>query len=544
MPVDIYEASLAAARFDEGEREEPFIRYLDALFAEHRLDLIIAVGAPAAQFVQRHRQQIFPTTPMLLTGVEQRRVKDAVLTANDTVVAFSLELPALVSNILKVLPQTNQIAVVIGSSPNEKFWLAEMQHDFQPFAGRVKFIWMNRMSFGEIRQQVSGLPAQSAVLLGPFTVDGAGVPREGTEDLAGLREVSAAPIFGYVDTHFGRGIVGGPLISLAELSRQAAGAAFRILQGEPPSSIKANAIGLAPPTFDWRELRSWNISESDLPLGSRIEFRQPTIWQQYKWYILSGVAFSLVEAILILALLTNQMRLRRANVKRLQAESEAHELGGRLINAQEAERSRLARELHDDVTQRLAFLAIEATRGERNTNEEGAGILRNIREGLVRLSEDVHVLSRQLHPSILEDLGLAQALESECERLSQINQIGIATTIRGVPERLSRDVALCLFRIGQEGMRNIIRHAHASEAELRLEPMGGGLQMAIIDNGAGFDPAQAHAKARLGLESMRQRIFLLGGRIEIKSIPGYGTTILAWVPLREVANEPSARSDS
>src|SRR5205807_9666503 len=131
-----------------------------------------------------------------------------------------------------------------------------------------------------------------------------------------------------------------------------------------------------------------------------------------------------LEAIFIVALLVNARRLRRAHAERRRAEEAAHELSARLINAREEERSRLARELHDDVTQRLALLAIDAGREERNLSSPGGGTaIRTMREGLVRLSEDVHALSYQLHLSMFEDLGLIEALRSECERFSQFRSI-------------------------------------------------------------------------------------------------------------------------
>ena len=159
--------------------------------------------------------------------------------------------------------------------------------------------------------------------------------------------------------------------------------------------------------------------------------------------------------------------------KRRQAEEAARELSGRLINAQEEERSRLARELHDDVTQRLALLAIDAGRGERNLPSAAGGTaMRAMRESLIRLSEDVHALAYRLHPSILEDLGLIEALKTECERFGRVASIPV-------------------------------------------------------------DLKDA---------SMRQRIYQLNGELEVESAPGHGTTVLAWVPLKEEQSEPSARA--
>jgi signal transduction histidine kinase len=158
------------------------------------------------------------------------------------------------------------------------------------------------------------------------------------------------------------------------------------------------------------------------------------------------------------------------------------------------------------------------------------------------LSEDVHALSYRLHPSILEDLGLIEALKAECERFSRTCSIRLDADPGNIPERLPNEVALCLFRIAQEGLRNIVRHARASRAQVRLGRIDGGLQLVVRDDGAGFDGAQDRGRASLGHASMRQRVLLVGGRIEIDSSPGQGTTIRAWVPLKEWRSESSARA--
>jgi signal transduction histidine kinase len=226
--------------------------------------------------------------------------------------------------------------------------------------------------------------------------------------------------------------------------------------------------------------------------------------------------------------------------QRRRSEVAAHELSGRLINAQEEERVRLARELHDDVTQRLASLAIDAGREERTLSGSAGGTtIRTMREGLIRLSEDVHALSYRLHPSILEDLGLIEALKAECERFSRTCSIRLEADPGNIPERLPNEVALCLFRIAQEGLRNIVRHARASRVQVRLGRIDGGLQLVVRDDGAGFDHAQDRSRTRLGHASMRQRALLLGGRVEIDSSPGQGTTIRAWVPLKDDHTGPS-----
>lgn len=219
---------------------------------------------------------------------------------------------------------------------------------------------------------------------------------------------------------------------------------------------------------------------------------------------------------------------------RLTAQRASRNLSQRLLTAHEDERRRLARELHDDITQRLARLAIDAAQAERGVR--GApdnNSWRAMREQLVRLSGDVHTLAYRLHPSILDELGLIEALRAECDRFSRRESIPVKVEARDVPDEIPAEAALCLFRIGQESLHNVARHARASAVEVSLIGMDGGLQFVVHDNGVGFDPTQAHEHASLGLASMKERIGLANGELDVESEPGHGTTVAAWVPLKE-----------
>ena len=215
-------------------------------------------------------------------------------------------------------------------------------------------------------------------------------------------------------------------------------------------------------------------------------------------------------------------------------EEALHDLSRRLIEAHEDERALLARELHDDVSQRLAVLAIEAGRAELSERDgPGAEALRALREGLVRVSEDVHTLAYQLHPSLLEELGLAEALRAECEHRGRQHEFEVVVDIRPLPSHVDRSVALCLFRVAQEALGNAGRHAAATTVTVTLMQADGGLALSVADDGCGFDPVEQATGHHLGLGSMRERASLVGGTLDVESAPGVGTTVVAWTPLRE-----------
>ena len=149
-PLEVQEFAVSTARSDDVRAEGQFARYLDAIYPTDKPDLIVAFGAPAAVFVQRHRADLFPSTPMILTAVEERRVEQSALTENDAVVAVRQEVPKLFGNILRLLPDTQTIAVAIGNSPNERFWIEEIRKELSSFDSRIKLVFYNDLSFQQM----------------------------------------------------------------------------------------------------------------------------------------------------------------------------------------------------------------------------------------------------------------------------------------------------------------------------------------------------------------------------------------------------------
>jgi PAS domain S-box-containing protein len=215
------------------------------------------------------------------------------------------------------------------------------------------------------------------------------------------------------------------------------------------------------------------------------------------------------------------------------AEQDVLDLTGRLISAQEDERARIARELHDDFSQRLAVLSMQL--GELNENSlsnAAAGErLHKMWEGITELSSDIHRLSHQLHSSTLHHAGLVAAAKSLCYETGKQHRIEIDFVHREMPEDISPDVALCFFRILQEALNNIVKHSGASQAHVEFVGTASRIRMRIVDAGVGFDPNSRGVREGLGLVSMRERLRLVGGTIGVRSRPMEGTEIVAEVPL-------------
>ena len=347
-PVDLYEASLQGERFAEAPDQGPFLDYLRGLFEGRDLDLMVAMGAPAARFMLRYRTNLFPSKPLLIAGADERTFANGELSANDATVPVTIDPSLQVDDILRLLPETTDIAVAIGDSPLERFWLTEVQRSFQRFGTRARFHWLNKLSADDMVKHVLALPPRSAIYYATVRVDAIGEPQEEDRVLLRLLQAGRSPVFTYIDTDFGRGIVGGPMLSSREIAQRTATAVVRMLGGETPATIKTASIGASAPKYDWRELRRWKITEASLPPGSVVQFRQPTMWETYRWQILLLSAAILVQAAMIMVLLYEHRRRRVAEVTARTSMSELMQMN-RIATAGELSAS-IAHEVNQPLT--------------------------------------------------------------------------------------------------------------------------------------------------------------------------------------------------
>jgi signal transduction histidine kinase len=418
--VDLYEASLEGSRFQQPDEQHPIVDYLTALFAKRNLDLIVTIGAPATFFVQKYRAEFFPSTPLVIGAPEQRAINYAALTSNDAPVPVKLDFGNWIQNILEVLPETTHIAWVVGASPLERFWTEEFRRTSQPFADRVSFEWFNDLRFEEMLARLSTLPPHSAVFYVDLRVDAAGVPLDRDLVLPRLRDATNAPIFSYIDSYLGKGIVGGPMLSSEEVGRRMADAAVHILNGEKPGELNIPPVVQGAAQYDWRELQRWKIREDRLPVGSTVRFREPTVWEQYRWQIALIGAVVLVQGSLISNLLIERRRRRFAEVQSRQ----------RMVELAHTNRYSMAGELTASIAHELnqplgAILANAETaeliaKSPAPDLEEISAILADIRRDDQRAS-DVILRLRNLvkrTPFELENIDLNEIVDETIKLLS------------------------------------------------------------------------------------------------------------------------------
>ena len=291
------------------------------------------------------------------------------------------------------------------------------------------------------------------------------------------------------------------------------------------------------PTFDWRQLQRWGIDASRLPPGSDVRFRTPTAWESYKEYIIGTVIVVSAQLLLIAGLLAQRSRRRRAEETIRAREStlrisyeRSRLLAGKLINAEEATRAGIARDLHDGVCQDLAGVSIAVA-----SLKGSSGQIQNARtqQALTMLQDETRAacdtlrrLSHDLHPATLGLLGLATALEAHCTEVGQRHSVQVRFRADGDFGDIRPDVAVCLFRIAQESLRNAVVHGDAKRLDVSLARSGEHIELTVTDDGRGFDvEAVRRTSGGLGLVSMEERAHAVGAEVQIVSGVRQGTTV-------------------
>ena len=559
-PLDLYEHSLVTARSSDENPEGPFVAYLGALFAKQPPDLIVSIGAPAAGFVQRHRQRLFSTTPMVLTVVDQRRVQYSVLTPNDTVVAVAIDYLAAFQNILRVLPDTKRVAVVVGSSPIEKYWKEEIGRQVAPLTDRIALTWTDELSFEDILKHAAALPPNSALFWELMVVDAAGVPHEEGTALKRLYAAANAPIFSYTDAFFGREIVGGPHVPVLEAGRRTAEVAVRILGGEKPADVKVPPVGMATPKFDWREMQRWGISESRLPPGSEVHFRSPTAWEQYRLQLLAVSAAILLQAALIGWLLYEHRRRQRAEVLARSTMSELAHMN-RMATAGELTAS-IAHEVKQPLTAMVmsAGAALQWLRANTPNLGEARAALEQIVSDGVRAGDIITSIRTMFRSDaqgkVPVDLNKLIGTVLKLLRIDlQKHKIEVITQLdRQIPAVEGNPVQLQQVILNLA--MNAIESMHTVQPRVLRMTSGVGksgmVHMSVEDTGAGIDPANVSrifdplftTKARgmgMGLAICRSIIESHDGRIWVSAGAERGSVFQFELPAKSGSGGPDGR---
>ena len=530
VPVNFYVEYLESKRFAAPGFQESLRENLRLAYKEKALDLVVVGAYPALRFAIDNRDRIFPGVPIVFISITSVRLQGQVLGPGVTGITETADVHDPVDLALRLHPDTKNVVMITGASEFERYWLEAFRDEFHLHEPNLKLFDLSDLPSDELLNRVATLPPHTIVFFQLMPQDSA-QPVIGTVQLL-TAIAKQVPTYCVIYRCFDHGGIGGSYFDGIEEGAKGGEIAARVLSGEKPESIPVAHVAERP-TVDWRQLRRWNIPESSLPPGTIVLYRQPTVWERYERYIVAGVVLIVVQALLIIALLWQRARKKSATAA-------LRTVAGRLIRAHEEERARIARELHDDFSQRLAVQCIELVQLRKNLPEseveERARALKVLKE-TKEMSADIRSLSHQLHSSRLELVGLMSAFSGLCEEVTKKYKIDVHFTHHEFPINLGKDVELCLFRVAQEALGNVVKHSQARSAQVELGATAKVVSLRISDTGKGFEPDVKSAGAGIGLIGMRERLRLVGGKLSIRSELMRGTEILAEVPLSTSANK-------
>lgn len=544
--LEVYTEYMDRSRFPDARYEDRLRDFFHDKYGSRKIDLVIPVMKPSLDFVLKYRTELFPGVPVVFCGIDLRELAGRELPADVTGVLMNRQFKPTLDLALQLQPDTEQVVFIAGVSEFNKYWLEQAQRELKEFDDRVSVRYMTTLPMEEVKREVARLPPHTIILYLHVFRDAAGNTFTPLDSLSQVVASAGAPVYVFLDQYFGRGVVGGRVFSMDRQGTKVAEAALRILDGTRVEDIELSSEGTNLTLLDWRELERWRIPQSRVPPDADVQFRVTTLWEQYRWQIVAIVTLVGVQGLLIFTLLAQRARRRRTEEALAESHRRVEYLAGRLITAQEEERHHIARELHDDLNQHVAALAIGISRlGHQlpagNAVKPQIDILK---ENTSRLSQRIRRMSHRLHSTVLEHVNLGAALEELRTELGDIEGVNANLHVIGDVDAIPPDAALCLYRVAQESLHNVVKHSGVTAAELALTVRPDTIELVVSDEGTGFDPDQQPDHGGLGLVSMEERIRLLNGTLHVTTGPGKGTNVKVRLPLQRhqpaLASVPSA----
>ncbi len=309
--IEIYREYMESLLFPDETDQKQLRDFYIRNYEHHRPDVIITVGSSPLGFIAKERDKHFAGIPVIFchgSGLED----DIKHEPGFTGVTMGIEAAATLNAALQLLPGTRHVFVIGGShAPSDRQLLQKVKQQVEDYSRRLDLTYITDLAFPELLKRLSTLPPASIVLHVPFGRDGNGVNYSSAESGPLIISAANAPVFSLTDAFFGHGEVGGNLSKMSAQGTIAGRTALKILEGVSPNDIPV-AKASNEFAFDWRALKRWGLKESKLPPASVVLYRQPTVWEFYKWYMVGGIALILAETVLIFALLWQRDKRRRS----------------------------------------------------------------------------------------------------------------------------------------------------------------------------------------------------------------------------------------
>jgi PAS domain S-box-containing protein len=647
---------LESRRFTDPGYENTVVETMEHTYRGQKFDLVMPESYPALEFAVKHRDELFPGTPIVFYGVDMRRFAGQKVWPGVTGALQTVPVQKTIDLVFHLHPDTNTVAIITNVSEFENFWLADLHAELARSRKNVKVVDLVALSAAELFERVAALPPRSIAFFQRAPQSAIQPAIDDYEMLAWVeRRIPTYCIFPEICLNHG-GIGGATaddgISTAVEL-------ATRVLSGVRADDIPVVTNPSYRIQVDWRQLHYWKIPESALPPGSLVLYREPTFWERDRKYIIAAIALIVAQALLIAGLLWQRARKRKAeavlreseerfrvmadttpalvwmcdehgkitylNEQRLAftgpdpksgygdtwltyihpddvknvlnqlwqalkdqkpfskeyrlhrgdgvyrwmwdvasprvngdgtfagfigsaidvtdqklAQQALEQVSGQLIEAQEKERTRIARDLHDDICQRLALLSMELEQAKIVSKGRVAATksLEDIRQHCSEIASDVQSLSHQLHSSKLDFLGIVAAIRGFCKEFSKQHHIAVEFSDNNVPQHLPKEISLCLFRVTQESLQNAVKYSGADQFKVTLSATANEVQLQVTDTGTGFDVDQTKKNRGLGLVSMQERVHQVHGTFSVESRPGKGTKISAVVPMGAEDGQP------
>ena len=560
--IELYTESLETTLFPDPAIQKEFFDSYIRKYRDHKPDVIIAVGPTPVHLLVQSHEKFFADIPVVFCVTTPEMVGNPTVDSSFTGVWEMPDFTKTLEVALKLLPSTRHIVVVGGVSPYDRANEAIIKDGLRRYETRFDVTYLTDLDMPTLLQRLMRLPENSIILQAGISEDAAGTRYiVATQSNPMVAQAANAPVFpagDMADVDVDHGAIGGYVTSFTKEGEIVAEDADRILNGDKAKDIPivrgANAY-----IFDLRALKRWGLKEADVPPGSTVLNRQPSLWQSFRWYVIGGMTLILVEALLISGLLWQRIRRRAAETKliiankqladditeRKLAEEALADMSRKLLEAQEQERVRIGRELHDDINQRLSLLSVEID-GMKEVSPVTNGELRSRMDELGKrtseISAVVQSLSHELHSSKLEYLGLVLAMKGFCKEFGESHKVEVAFASEGIPPIVPPDISLCLFRVMQEALHNALKHSGVKLFDVKLLGSPTEIRLTVRDLGKGFDPELAKDTPGLGLVSMQERVRLVKGTISISSRPLSGTEINVHVPLQAGVQTEQAKT--
>lgn len=295
--VEFFVETMDTMWFDRSEIEPEFLSLFRKKYGSRKIDLLMAAGADALDFAQRFREVLLPGVPIVFYNVAEDALRGRVIQPGITGGVLRFNLSGTLDLAVRLQPDARRIVVLSGTSAYDRNWLRRAREALAAYEGRLEISYWSGQPLQQLLENLRQLSADAIVLYLAVSGDGSGRTYAPADIARQIAAASAAPVYGVLETYLGHGIVGGAFPSFETHGKLAGEVALRVLAGEKPENIAVQPSAQAVASVDWRELRRWGIDANRLPPDSVVQFRSPSIWEQYRWYIIGAFAIMAVQAL-------------------------------------------------------------------------------------------------------------------------------------------------------------------------------------------------------------------------------------------------------